>query len=473
MDPLLIVLAGIATVLVAIIVFRLHAVIALLLAALVTGILTPDHLIYDFAIGKGMSEGAAESMSQILLGKRLSTAFGNTAGKIGILIALASVIGTTLMRSGGAERIIRGLLSLVGKKNASLAFLTGSFTLAIPVFFDTVFYLMIPLVRSMGIKNPKKYSLYLMSVIAAAVMAHSLIPPTPGPLFVAEEMGIDLGVMMLGGLVIGALTVGSGYLYALWANRRWDLPMRDTPDLSMEELEKISSQRPDQLPSLAFSLLPILLPVLLITGNTILNVLAPDNGALQGLRSFFTTFGDSNIALFVACIISMLLLWSQQPDAKLFKKYIYESLMGAGLIILITSSGGAFGQMLQQTNIGSRVAEFASSYQLAILPLAFFLSAAVRTAQGSATVAMITTIGIIGGFTASASLSFHPVYIALVIGCGSKIFAWMNDSGFWIISKMSGMTERETIQHFSIQLTVMGFVGLISCMVLAWIFPLI
>ena len=407
-----------------------------------------------------------------LLGKRLSAAFGNTAGKIGILIALASVIGTTLMRSGGAERIIRSLLNLVGKKNASLAFLSSSFTLAIPVFFDTVFYLMIPLVRSMGIKNPRKFSLYLMSVIAAAVMAHSLIPPTPGPLFVAEEMGIDLGVMMLGGLLIGVVTVGSGYAYAVWANRRWDLPMRDTPDLSMEELEKISSQAGEQLPSLVFSLAPILLPVFLITGNTILNVLT-DGDSLTSLRWFFTTFGDSNIALFLACIISMLLLWRQKPDQKLFRKYIYESLMGAGLIILITSAGGAFGQMLQQTNIGSRVADLSSGYQLAILPLAFFLSAAVRTAQGSATVAMITTIGIIGGFTASAELPFHPVYIALVIGCGSKIFAWMNDSGFWIISKMSGMTEKETIQHFSIQLTVMGFVGLISCMLLAWMFPLI
>ena len=476
MDSLLIVLAGLAVVLISIIILRLHAVIALLLAALVTGLLTSETLIYEFAIGKGLSESVAQTMAGQTLGKRLSTAFGNTAGKIGILIALASVIGTALMRSGGAERIIRSLIKLTGKKNPSLAFLTGSFVLAIPVYFDTVFYLMIPLVKSTGVKNPKKFSLLLMCTVAGAVMAHSLIPPTPGPLFVAEEMGIDLGVMMIGGLFIGFITVLSGYFYALWANVKWDLPMRDTPELSQKELAKIAQQKEEDLPSLWLSLNPILLPILLIAGNTILNMTIGKNSenlseietmALQ----FFSVFGDSNIALFLACIIALYILWSKVKNTSLFKKYLQESLMSAGIIILITAAGGAFGQMLQQTNIGNQVAAVAANYQIAILPLAFFLSAAVRTAQGSATVAMITAIGIMNGFSSAEGFPFHPVYLALVIGCGSKIFPWMNDSGFWIISKMSGMDEKETIRHFSFLLTVMGFTGLISVMILAKLFP--
>ena len=147
--------------------------------------------------------------------------------------------------------------------------------------------------------------------------------------------------------------------------------------------------------------------------------------------------------------------------------------MSAGMIILITCAGGAFGQMLQQTNIGMRLTDFTGNAQSAILPLAFFLTAVIRTAQGSATVAMVTTIGIVNGFGGENAYPFHPVYLAIVIGCGSKIFPWMNDSGFWIISKMSGMTNKESIQHFSYLLTVMGFAGLISVMILARLFPMV
>lgn len=468
MDPILIILIGTAVVLFGIIVLKLHAVVSLLLAAMVTGLLTSPEHIYEYAVHSGMSDQEALSLSGTALGKRLTMAFGNTSGKIGILIALASIIGTSLMRSGAAERIVRGLLGLFGKKNTSLAFLSGSFTLAIPVFFDTVFYLMIPLVKSISVRNPKKFSLLLMTVIAGGVMAHSLIPPTPGPLFVAEEMGIDLGIMMIGGLTVGLITAASGYLYALWANRKWSLPMRDTPDISIEDLKQISGKETKELPGLFVSLLPVLLPILLITGNTFSKMFA---GGTR-LSNIFTIIGDPNIALAISAAIAMILLWTRLVEVRIFKKYITESLMGAGMIILITSSGGAFGQMLQQTGIGIRIEILAANYQMALLPLAFFITAAVRTAQGSATIAMVTAIGVMSGL-ASNGLHFHPVYLALAIGCGSKIFAWMNDSAFWIVTKMSGMEEKETIRHFSILLMVMGFSGLIAVMILSRIFPLI
>jgi GntP family gluconate:H+ symporter len=477
MDPILIILIGTAVVLFCIIVLKLHAAVSLLLAALVTALLTSPELIIAFAQHSGMSEQEAYALSKVSVGRRLANAFGNTSGKIGILIALASIIGTSLMRSGGAERIIRALLGLFGKKNTSLALLTGSFTLAIPVFFDTVFYLMIPLVKSLGVRDPRKFGLYLMTIIAGGVMAHSLIPPTPGPLFVAEEMGIDLGAMILGGLGIGAITVASGYGYALWANRKLELPMRDTPDISIEDLKQFSEKEKSDLPPLWLSILPVILPVLLITGNTFSTMMTENNA--ETLSSFqkscidiFSTLGDANIALFLSSIIAMYLLWQRLGDNKKFQNFIFESLSAAGMIILITSAGGAFGQMLQQTGIGIRVGELAANYQMALLPLAFFITAAVRTAQGSATIAMVTAIGVMGGVV-STGLEFHPVYLALAIGCGSKIFAWMNDSAFWIITKMSGMEEKETIRHFSILLLVMGFSGLISVMIISKLFPFV
>jgi len=478
-DPILIILIGIAVVLFCIIVLRLHAVISLLFAALVTGFLTSPDLIYNFGIHQGMSDQQALSLSQQGIGTRLTQAFGNTSGRIGILIALASVIGTCLMRSGAAERIIRGLLKLFGTKNSSFAFLTGSFTLAIPVFFDTVFYLMIPLVKSISIRNTKKFSLYLMTIIAGGVMAHSLIPPTPGPLFVAKEMGIDLGAMILGGLVIGSITALSGYFYALWANKKWDLPMRETPDISLDELKTYSEKDSKELPGLFISFLPILLPVLLITGNTILNMIV--GGKETEITSYeevwlktFSVIGDSNIALAISSIIALSLLWSRIKDIDKFKKYIYEAIVSAGIIVLITSAGGAFGKMLQQTGIGIRIEELSSNYHMAILPLAFIITAVVRTAQGSATVAMVTAIGVMSGVSgADGGYPFHPVYLAMVIGCGSKIFPWMNDSAFWIITKMSGMEEKETIRFFSFLLTVMGISGLIAIMILSSLFPFV
>lgn len=465
MDPIFIILIGTAVVLFCIIVLKLHAVISLLAAALVTGLLTSPEQIFDYAIHSGMTDQQAHSLSGVAVGRRLALAFGNTSGKIGILIAFASIIGTALMRSGGAERIVRGLLGLFGKKNTSLAFLSGSFVLAIPVFFDTVFYLMIPLVKSIGVRNPRKFGLYLMTVIAGGVMAHSLVPPTPGPLFVAEEMGIDLGIMIIGGLIVGSVTALSGYVYARWTNNKRELPMRDTPDISIEELKNFSEKKKEELPNLWLAVIPIILPILLITGNTITGMKGEGS-----LTAIFSTLGDPNIALAISSAIAIFLLWSRLKDINKFKKFLTEALTSAGIIILITSSGGAFGQMLQQTGIGIRVAGLAANYQVAILPLAFFITAVVRTAQGSATVAMVTAIGIMSGVV-STGLQFHPVYIALAIGCGSKIFAWMNDSAFWIITKMSGMEEKETIRHFSILLMVMGFSGLIAIMILSKVVP--
>ena len=253
--------------------------------------------------------------------------------------------------------------------------------------------------------------------------------------------------------------------------------MRDTPDISISDLKKFSDQEKKDLPGLWISIFPILLPILLITGNTISKMIFGGNE--DGLSSvqativnIFSTIGDANIALALSSIIALFLLWSRIKDVSKFKKFVFESLTSAGIIILITASGGAFGQMMQQTGIGIRIEGLAANYHMALLPMAFFITAAVRTAQGSATVAMVTAIGIMSGL-ASAGLQFHPVYLAMAIGCGSKIFAWMNDSGYWIITKMSGMEEKETIRHFSVLLLVMGFTGLFAVMILSKLVPLV
>jgi len=152
---------------------------------------------------------------------------------------------------------------------------------------------------------------------------------------------------------------------------------------------------------------------------------------------------------------------------------VQSALASGGVVILITAAGASFGAMLQQTNIAARIGGLAADFEitgLLVLPLAFFVTAVVRTAQGSATVSMITSVGIFAGM--AATLPFHPVYLALAIGCGSKPFPWMNDSGFWVINRMSGMTIGETIRSVSFLMTVMAIDGLVAVMLLAWLFPM-
>ena len=468
MNPIWLVGAGLFTVLFCIIGLRLHAFISLVLAALVVGLLTSSSQLHTYALHAGMTEEAALKFSSRSIGSRLMDGFGETAKKVGLLIAFASVIGMSLHKSGSAERIVRGILKALGAGKTDIALLSSSFTLAIPVFFDTVFYLLIPIVKSAAVRKPAKYSLYLMCAIAGGVMSHSLVPPTPGPLYVAKELNVDIGIMIMMGIGVGIITVIGGYAYARWANTKWELPLRDTPDVSVAELEKNIHLSTESLPRLGWSLLPVVLPLLLITMGTVLN-LFPD----FPFKKFLQVISESNIALLFSMLIAMRMLWVRTADKKKFEGFISEALSSAAMIILITGAGGAFGQLLQQTDIGNLIGQLSRHSRLAILPLAFVLTLLIRTAQGSATVAMVTAIGFMSGFVHTGGYGFHPVYLALAIGCGSKIFPWMNDSAFWIITKMSGMTNKESIRFFSYLLTVMGFTGLLAVMILAYLFPLV
>jgi GntP family gluconate:H+ symporter len=350
--------------------------------------------------------------------------------------------------------------------------MVSSFVLAIPIFFDTVFYLMIPLARAMGVRNEKSFALYIMAIIAGGTMAHSLVPPTPGPLFAAGAFGVGIGLMIIMGFIVGLACSGAGLLYGVWLNQRQNIPLRATSDTSIEDLKEWLNKDTSQLPSFVMSNLPIALPVALIAGNTIIKSLTIPIPTF--IKSFFETTGDPVIALLIATIMALFLL-SRQFSFRLkeLKKPIENAIVSAGTIILITATGGAFGAMLQQTAIGNQLMEISPGYKLAALPLAWLIAAAIRTAQGSATVSIITAVGMLAAFNTPGALSYNPVYLAIVIGCGSKLFPWMNDSGFWIIGKMSGFTEGETIRNFSFLLTVMGITGLIVTMILAKLFPLI
>ena len=488
MDPFLLLLIGLATVLGGILWLRLHPFIALFIAALLIASITPKSQVANALADKKINErvkltGAdlteieqaqikndqADYANNRTPIQRITQEFGVTFGKIGLVIALACLIGRCLLASGAADRIVRAALSMVGEKGAPVAFLGSGFALGIPVFFDSLFLLAIPLAKAMWLKLRKNYLLLIVAIIAGGSMTHSLVPPTPGPLYVASALGINIGTMILAGLVVGLFTASAGYLYGVWLNKRMDIPFRETPE-AIEKLESLSAKETHELPSLFASLLPIVLPVLLIAGGTLI----AQTEASTGLKNFFKLLGDKNIALAIATGLALFTLARHLKNKKELTEQMQGALQEAGLVILICCAGGAFGAILLQTGIGphlqSKVGEGANS--LWLLPLAFLVTTVIRAAQGSATVAMITAVGIVGSF-AVGNLDYHPVYLALAIGCGSKPLPWMNDSGFWVISKMSGMTEKETLLTFTATLSIMGVTGIVVTMIGAKLFPMV
>ncbi|TWT64053.1 GntP family permease [Rubinisphaera italica] len=422
----------------------------------------------------------ATAFANQTVGNLVAGGFGATCTGIGILIALAAIIGKCLLDSGAAEKIVRWMLSIVGEKNAPLSFIFSGFALSTPVFFDTVFYLMIPIGKAMRLRTGKNYLLYILTIVTGGTMAHSLVPPTPGPLFVAEELGVDVGVMILAGGLVGLSCAMVGFLYSIVLCRFVDIPLRESPDMSLEELQNIADREDSDLPSIWMSLMPIILPVLLITGATVMNTVlkgvdqADISPVIHWVDQFFVLFGNKNIAMAISATLAIIMLVRQKKsDVSDLANSLQAALASGGVIILITAAGGAFGKSLQQTGIANLFGDVAGASTTMILVIAFVVTALVRLAQGSATVSMITGVGVMASFAAGVELGFHPVYLALAIGCGSKMFLWMNDSGFWVIGKMSGMTEWETLKYVTPMTSVMGVFGLLVTILAANAMPLV
>lgn len=480
LDPILILLVGVVIVVGGIIGFKLHPFLALLLAALAVALLTPTEFVQQYFVSKGMSEVEALKAAHKSIGERIGVEFGNTCAKIGILIAMAAIIGKAMLDSGAAEKIIRAMLKITGEKNAPIGFILSSFFLTIPVFVDTVIFLMMPLAKAMGMRLKKNYLLLALSVIAGAVMANSYVPPSPGPLYLVSAMNVPIGLMMVCGSLLGLCTITIGYLIAVYLNKKFDIPLRDSSDARLEDIKAIAEKDDKDLPSLAWALLPAVFPLVTICIRSAFEAFVKtkepftDFSLINQLIDVIIFFGDKNIALLMGAIFALLVLSNQKKTTKdKLTAFVQTALMSGGGIILITAAGGAFGGMLQQTGISTRIADLTKDYQMALIPLAFFITMVVRTAQGSATVALITASGILAGMAQNANLGFHPVYLCLAIGSGAKLIPWMNDAGFWIMCKTSNLTEQEALKTIAPMQSLMGLAGVILTMIAAWIFPMV
>lgn len=452
MPPLVILVASMAIVIALIAIGRVHAFLALVAGALFVGLASP-------------ALPWAETASTV------ASEFGTVAGRIGLVIAFASIIGFALHRSGGASRISEAFLSLTGESRAHYSLWASGYVLSVPVFFDTVFYLLAPIARAMHQRTRRNYGLYLMSTFAGAAATHVFVPPTPGPLAVGATLGVDIGQLLMVGVMVAVPASLAGVSYGMWANRVLVPTLTPLP-LVVGAGDNATHASRDHVvaPPLWLALLPIALPVVLIGTRTILGAI----GATGTFPSVMALLGDPNVALLASAVAALVMVkracgWSLTQLAR----FSEESLGGAGSIILITAAGGAYGGMLTRAGVGTSLAALASDVHLPILALAFGVASLLKIAQGSSTVAMITTASILQSLYVSDPTGLPaPVYTALAVSGGSLVGTWMNDSGFWVVSRIGGMNEADTFKTWTALAAVVGTTGFLIILLLNAVMPL-
>lgn len=444
-------LVGMGLILVLLLYFKLHPFLSLIVSALAVAALS-DRIPMSEVIGT------------------TSGGFAGMMGSIGILLVLASIIGKCLVESGAADRIIRSLSRLFGSSREEYAFLSSSFFLSMPVFFDTVFYLLAPLVRIAYARRKRDYVLLLCAATAGGAVTHALVPPTPGPIIVSQTLGVSLSSTFLVGLLVSIVpALICGVLYARFMNSRIKVDPLPFYGMTSKDLEELAAKDDETLPSLFLSLLPIVIPIFLIAVSTVAEMI----DLFGSFTELVMVIGDKDTAFLLGAASAVLVVaWQKKTSLREVFKSLEPAITEGTVIAFVVGGGGAFGKALADSGVGELIATAASDWGFSLLFLSFLTAALIRIAQGSSTVAMITTAGIVAPALAMVELPFHPAYLVGAIGFGASTTSWMNDSGFWIVSRLGGMTESETLKIWTVQLTLIAITGFAWVWVLTKILPL-
>ena len=427
---LLAVLAGVVLLLLMILKLKLPAFLSLLISSIVVGLLA------------GLD--GKEIISTI------QTGMGSTLGFVATVVGLGAMFGGILELSGGAKSIAQHLLKVFGKEGASWSLGLTGFLVAIPVFFDVAFIILIPVIYALQKKTQRSLLHYAIPLLSGLAITHSFIPPTPGPIAVAEILGANLGWVMLVGLMAGlpALLV-SGVMFGKYIGNKIHLA---SPDAEAEI-------DPPRLPSFYKILAIIALPIGLIILATILGLDAPEEQT--AIREIFILLGHPFVALIIANLVAWYLLGRGEGySSSELLDVCSKSFKPAGLIILLTGAGGVFKQMLVSTKAGEMMATGLAELGISIIFFAFISSCLIRVIQGSATVAMITAAGLVSPLLVSDTLSnMQLAAIVIAIASGASIFSHVNDSGFWLVKEYLGMTEKQTFRSWTMMTGLLAFSG--------------
>lgn len=386
---------------------------------------------------------------------------GGTLGYIAIVIGLGTMIGEILQVSGGARQIANTLTRKAGPERAPWALMTLGLIVAIPVFFEVALILFIPLVYSLAKRTGKSLLFYGLPLVAGIAVAHSFIPPTPGPVAVASLLGADLGWVILVGLIAGIpAAILGGIVFGRYIGNRIHTVMPETARVK----EEAESDRP--LPGFALVISIILVPLIMILLNTATKTWLPEGHGVAQLMAFV---GHPFTALLVACLLSFYFLGTRMGFSRdEIQRVATRSMEPVGMIILLTGAGGVFGKVLISAGVGDALVNAMAASNLPVVLFAFLIATVVRVSQGSATVSMVTSAGLVAPIVEAGSYSDGVVAcITIAIACGATVLSHVNDSGFWLVKQFMGLTERQTLASWTVLETILGVVGLIVVMLLS------
>ena len=404
------------------------------------------------AFGVGLLSGV-EPLTVI---QTVTGGFGSILGYIGIVIIAGTIIGTVLEKSHATLTMANTVLNLIGRTKSALAMSITGAIVSISVFCDSGFVILSSLNKTLSKKANISMTTMTIALSTGLLATHTFVPPTPGPIAAAANLGADLGIVIMFGLLVSIPTVIAGYLWSKWVGARYYMEA----DIDLNEVNEKNN-----LPKVFDSFAPIVIPILLISLRSIADF--PNHPFGEGkIKLFFDFFGDPTVALLIGVFLAFRLIpaWNE----KYLNGWVREGLMNAATIIMITGAGGAFGTMLKATPIGDYLCASLSQYHLGIF-LPFVIAAALKTAQGSATVSLITTSALFGPMLTDLGLDSElaRVLTVMAIGSGSLIVSHANDSYFWVVSQFSGMDVSTTYKTQSMAtiiqgITAMGFVFILS-----------
>ncbi|MFC0524515.1 GntP family permease [Pontibacillus salicampi] len=380
---------------------------------------------------------------------------GSTLGYVAVIIGLGAMFGEMLRVSGGAERLALTLVNKFGEKNVSWALGLTGFIVSIPVFLDVALVILIPIIYSLAQKTKKSLLYFGIPLLAGLAVTHSFIPPTPGPISVATLLDAELGWVILFGAMAGLpAMILAGPVFGKYIAKKIHVGV---PDYMLEQIKDAEFDE-DSLPSFASVVLIITLPLVLILINTGAGLILDEE---NGVFEFLTFIGHPFVALTLAALLTFYIFGIRRGFSKeQVQEITTKALEPAGIIILVTGAGGVFGEMLIASGIDEVLASALESTQMPLIVFAFITATVIRVAQGSATVSMITAAGLVSPLLDTFNVS-EPMLglLVIAIASGATVVSHVNDSGFWLVNRYFGLTEKQTLQSWTVMETIIGLVG--------------
>lgn len=431
---------GMVILLVLIIKFKVHAMISILVGAISIGLI------------------AGMPVEDIVLA--VNDGIGNTLKGIALLVGLGSMFGAILEVSGGAQTLAVSMVKWFGDKKAAWALGITGLVIAMPVFFDAGLIILIPLAFSLAKRTKRSSLFYVIPLLAGLAVGHAFIPPTPGPVLVASMLGVDLGWVILVGVVCGTFAmIVAGPIFGSYVGKKYQVAVPEHV-ANQEDFDE------SKLPNFWVIVGIILIPLVLIIMDSVTGVVP----ALSGLQPVFGFLGEPFVALLIATIAAMFVLGLKHGySMEELEKVMTKSLEPTGMILLVTACGGVLRYTLQYSGLGDVIGNAVSSANLPLVVLAFIVAALVRICVGSATVAMTMAAGIIAAIPGIAELS--PLYLACVtaaVAGGATVCSHFNDSGFWLVKSLVGLDEKTTLKTWTIMETLVGATGFVVALIISF-----